>query len=537
MSDTSIPKFIVQHPFDAESDGDCILRTCDGAEFKASKAVLSLASSIFHDMFALPPVASEGKDQTEIPVVPIEEDAPTLQALLQMIYPIDPPQIASFPLVQRLVIACDKYFISTAKLQLHLRDALNDDHFFEEDPLACYAFFWKLGWEKQAIEASRYMHAFQLTENSIAKMLINKSGDVEALLQLSRSSTYRERHSQVFRHNRSLDLDLPLIINRDYMSSQTLASTSYTVKAPFDASSIGDCFLRSSDGAHFKTSRVILSIASPFFRDMFALPQPGDEASSTTSELPTIPVEEDAQTLQTFLTMLYPLDPPVVRSYTVATKLVRACDKYLISPLRLKSCLRDILATPEALKSDPLGVYALAWRLGLEEEAKTASRYTHRIDLRKPAVKQDLITRSGSVEALLALWDMRLRREEQLDRITNAVQLGGPMGCDASRTYSGRHHDNSSNARAFGDCKASAKLSLLEPYPEEACCVEKIESFFGWTAGTGERDCTNCKLKRDLELRQNASRVLEQLKIYPQTIAGWVLSFAAAFAANHSDDL
>ncbi|KAG8978205.1 hypothetical protein FRB90_008562, partial [Tulasnella sp. 427] len=75
--------------------------------------------------------------------------------------------------------------------------------------------------------------------------------------------------------------------------------------------------------------------------------------------------------------MLYPLDPPVVQSYDVAVALVRACDKYLISPLRLKACLRDMLATPEALERDPIGVYALAWKMGLEEEAKTASRYTH----------------------------------------------------------------------------------------------------------------------------------------------------------------
>ncbi|KAG8906225.1 hypothetical protein FRC00_012742 [Tulasnella sp. 408] len=150
---------------------------------------------------------------------------------------------------------------------------------------------------------------------------------------------------------------------------------------------------------------------------MFALPQPGGETSSLTSELPTIPVEEDAQTLQTFLTMLYPLDPPVVKSYGLAMKLIMSS---------------DMLATPEALRRDPLGVYALAWRLGLEEEAKTASRYTHRIDLRNPAVKQALMTRSGSVEALLALWDMRLQREEQLDIIANAADLGGPMGCDSA---------------------------------------------------------------------------------------------------------
>lgn len=302
------------------------------------------------------------------------------------------------------------------------------------------------------------------------------------------------------------------------MSSASFTATNYIVKAPFDVSSIGDCFLKSSDGASFKASRVILSIASPFFRDMFALPQPDNEASHATPDLPTIPVEEDAETLQTLLTMLYPLDPPVVKSYEVATKLIRACDKYLISSPRLKSCIRDMLA-PEALGRDPLGAYALAWRLGLEEEAKTTSRYTHKLKLWDPLVKRNIINQSGSVEALLALWDMRLQREEQLDRIAKAVNLGGNMSCD-SRSFGHDLFKSSSMSRSFEDTKASAKLSLLGPYPEESCRVERIESFFGWTAGTGGRDCANCRLKRDLALRQNVARVLEELKTYPQTIPG-----------------
>ncbi|KAG8895428.1 hypothetical protein FRC01_012368, partial [Tulasnella sp. 417] len=463
-------------------------------------------------MFALPSAGGGGGEQDDIPRIPVQEDAATLQVLLQMIYPIDPPPITSFPLAHKLVTACDKYFVSTSKLRLHLRNAFNDDKFIKEDRLACYALSWKLGWAEEAIKASRHTHTFRLTESSIAKRLIEQSGDIEALLQLLRLKDSREEalddllslvkdNSQYYvcnaRGHPALTVrlndyakrrtGLKQELNKAYpnpqnveaflgfqliqsyscdtcgdgrearlqafrsriiaaleafpqaipgsMSSQTTPSTNTIVKAPFDASSVGDCFLRSSDGANFKASRVILSIASPFFRDMFALPQPGDETSNTTSELPVIPVEEDAQTLETFLTMLYPLDPPVIQSYEVATKLVRACDKYLISPLRLKACLRDMLATPEALKRDPLGVYALAWRLGLEEEAKTASRYTHRMNLRHPQVKQDLITRSGGVEALLALWDMRLQREEQLDRIANAVNLGGEMGCSSSTGY------------------------------------------------------------------------------------------------------
>ncbi|KAG8918108.1 hypothetical protein FRC00_012863, partial [Tulasnella sp. 408] len=192
MAETSSAKFTVQHPFDAESTGDCILRACDGTEFKVSRLVLTLASSVFHDMFALPPVTSEGKDQTEVPVIPVEEDAPTLQALLQMIYPIDPPHITSLQLAQKLVTACDKYFISTTKLRLYLRDALNDDKVLKEDPLACYALLWKIGWEEGAIKASRYTHTFQLADSVIAKKLVEQAGDLEALLRLLRMRDSRE---------------------------------------------------------------------------------------------------------------------------------------------------------------------------------------------------------------------------------------------------------------------------------------------------------------------------------------------------------
>ncbi|KAG9023453.1 hypothetical protein FS837_005806, partial [Tulasnella sp. UAMH 9824] len=192
MVENSSAKFNVQHPFDAESAGDCILRACDGTEFKVSRLVLSLASTILHDMFALPPVASEPKDQTDVPMIPVEEDAPTLQALLQMIYPMDPPQITSLSLAQKLAVACDKYFISTAKLRLYLRDALNDDRVFKEDPLACYALSWRIGWEEGAIKASRYTHTFQLADSSIAKKLVEQAGDMEALLRLIRMRESRE---------------------------------------------------------------------------------------------------------------------------------------------------------------------------------------------------------------------------------------------------------------------------------------------------------------------------------------------------------
>ncbi|KIO24830.1 hypothetical protein M407DRAFT_25791 [Tulasnella calospora MUT 4182] len=163
-------------------------------------------------MFALPSADNGGKDQNDGYVIPVEEDAATLQVLLQMIYPIDPPPITSFPLAQKLVTACNKYFMSTAKLRLYLRSALNDDQFMKEDPLACYGLLWKLGWEEEAIRASRYTHTFQLTDTSITRKLIEHSEDIEALLHLLRLKDNREE---------ALDNILSLVkANRYYVCSQ-----------------------------------------------------------------------------------------------------------------------------------------------------------------------------------------------------------------------------------------------------------------------------------------------------------------------------
>ncbi|KIO30567.1 hypothetical protein M407DRAFT_41912, partial [Tulasnella calospora MUT 4182] len=61
---------------------DCILRTPDGTEFKVVKAILYLGSTIFRDMFDMPSGASADKDEANMPIIPVEEDPETMQALL-----------------------------------------------------------------------------------------------------------------------------------------------------------------------------------------------------------------------------------------------------------------------------------------------------------------------------------------------------------------------------------------------------------------------------------------------------------------------
>ncbi|KAG8940702.1 hypothetical protein FRC00_012849, partial [Tulasnella sp. 408] len=162
----------------------------DGAEFKALRAILGMASCVFRDMFDMPPAQSDSAENTKtgdsspLPIIPVTEDAETLQVMLQMIYPITPPSIQSIMLAHKLATACGKYFIDTAKVQLHVRAILNQNDSLETDPVGCYTLAWRLGMEREAIAASRYLHPFDIGNRTAAKRIVTESGDLEALLAL-----------------------------------------------------------------------------------------------------------------------------------------------------------------------------------------------------------------------------------------------------------------------------------------------------------------------------------------------------------------
>ncbi|KAG8949858.1 hypothetical protein FRC04_008161 [Tulasnella sp. 424] len=189
-------------------------------------------------------------------------------------------------------------------------------------------------------------------------------------------------------------------------------NSAFVVQPPFDSDSPGDCFLQSPEGTKFKAYKAILYAASPIFRDMFSIPSRPSDASQPETEVPIIPVEEDAETLQTMLQMLYPIDLPTIKSVSLAGKLVRAFDKYFISMTKLQYYLRSILNLDQVLEKDPLACFAISWKLGLEPEAVKASRYTHDANLSDMAVAEAIVSGSGDLAALVALWDLRYRREE-----------------------------------------------------------------------------------------------------------------------------
>ncbi|KAJ6543770.1 hypothetical protein DFH09DRAFT_928362 [Mycena vulgaris] len=135
-------------------------------------------------------------------------------------------------------------------------------------------------------------------------------------------------------------------------------------KSPFDDVD-ADVILCSSDDIEFRLCRAILTHASPFFKNLFSIPQPADA-----SALPVIPIDEPAAVLDRMLRFWYPGAEPRIDSLE---HLREALDlmifKYDIQFVVLRG--RSYLV--EYLTEHTLAVFALACHYQWEKLARLAA--------------------------------------------------------------------------------------------------------------------------------------------------------------------
>ena len=175
----------------------------------------------------------------------------------------------------------------------------------------------------------------------------------------------------------------------------------------------------------FFVHRCILAAASPFFHDMFTLPQ-GD--MTRLEKRPIIPVSEPSKVLDTLLRFVYPVPDPTIGSFEELTLILGAAIKYDFTTV--VSSLRKHLISPHYLQSFPIRVYALACRYELDEEMRIASRYTLDINLLDAPPMEDLKYITGySYYRLLNLQRQRSKAAQNLLRIPANIKC---MQCNGS---------------------------------------------------------------------------------------------------------
>ncbi|KAJ7197766.1 hypothetical protein GGX14DRAFT_374727 [Mycena pura] len=161
----------------------------------------------------------------------------------------------------------------------------------------------------------------------------------------------------------------------------TVRETVENAKHPFSPTSDElnppDVILRSSDLVDFYSHKAILSFGSPFFKHMFAFPEPMGEAANPTKDgLPLVILPEPREALEKLLVLCYPrfVSSYLFRDLDGVDAAYEAVKKYDISGGR--ELLEAVLVDPRFLQKDPYRVFAIACHRGLENVAELAAMAT-----------------------------------------------------------------------------------------------------------------------------------------------------------------
>ncbi|KAG1812930.1 uncharacterized protein BJ212DRAFT_1578614 [Suillus subaureus] len=146
MSNVEEPTTTAKAPFD-NPDGDIILRsTPDHVDFHTFKAILSLVSPVFKDMFTLPQNDLQS-GVSSVSVIPVAESSTTLESLLLLCYPAANPTFDSLDNAKAAMEAAKKYDMQ-AVLD-HAAD-LAMSQFLPTHFLELYALSCRFGWQHHA---------------------------------------------------------------------------------------------------------------------------------------------------------------------------------------------------------------------------------------------------------------------------------------------------------------------------------------------------------------------------------------------------
>ena len=217
-----------------------------------------------------------------------------------------------------------------------------------------------------------------------------------------------------------------------------------------------DIILKTSDGVEFRTYKLFLSLASPFFESLFNLPQPMDA--------PSVDVCEDSRSLVKLLSWCDHRISPSTDVDDLLDALVLA-DKYSMAYItsRIQEALTDILKS-DPTTEDVFAVFAIAYKLRLEDLVKVAARST----LMTPGL--DKFPHVKQLELIPAIAMHQLAKYHALcrDSIPDVCAHYG-IGNDSTSPLSNFREDNSDCltcgvAVVEGDCEPGPKW--LEYYAD-----------------------------------------------------------------------
>ncbi|KAI9441837.1 hypothetical protein H4582DRAFT_1420715 [Lactarius indigo] len=133
--------------------------------------------------------------------------------------------------------------------------------------------------------------------------------------------------------------------------------------------------VRSSDKVDFHVHKSLLAMSSPFFKYLLSLPQPPDD--ELVDGFPVIQLSEDADLLNSLISLIYPIAPVIPSSYEKVFALLAACQKYDMELVQSNIRIGIKLGTfPTPVEAEAFRACAIAGSLGLAPELEHAARLT-----------------------------------------------------------------------------------------------------------------------------------------------------------------
>ena len=205
------------------------------------------------------------------------------------------------------------------------------------------------------------------------------------------------------------------------------AGTEHVDVSPLFCANDADIAIRSLGTYEFRVHKLILSLASPIFKDMFTLPQP---PADNPGVLPHVDVEESAVTWKHILLTIYPTPNPVIDDLEDLESLLFTAKKY-----EMQSIIDTHKMTFENhgfMRENPLRLYAIACACGLEDQAKHVARNAELATVTRRSNAGDLMGLTvGSYHNLVSFLT---RRDNQWRQIFASTRIPEYIHCKCDKS-------------------------------------------------------------------------------------------------------
>ena len=340
---------------------------------------------------------------------------------------------------------------------------------------------------------------------------------------------YLERNTLRISPRPQAGMDFSLTQWEIHSQRSTLATTrtSLLVKGLNTRLEGGDVILQSSDLISFRVHKSTMVISSPFFKDLFSLPQPHD--GEVIDGLPVVHVSEDTEVLYSLLTLLYPIPSVMPGSYEKKLALLAASQKYNMDTVSSNVRREMVLPTTEAA----FHAYAIASSKRLIPEMETAARLT----LNHPMTFESIIDALPSFEgsALHDLIHFRKRCRDNLlsffidlvDGNDNLSTAWYNCRTRTKRPHSALQSDDGVLAGWFRDLVSEYIKSLREiytcPLPKSSSLRKEFtEALSAHVSGTKCTSCSNLYATEGEALREKwlrrVSKARDKVRIFPPSL-------------------